>query len=77
MAVVVVPTCSRGGVRLACLYRLCVGGKERRMGRRAKPAKVKAKAKAPLAPKAPTKGAARAHDVEQHLAETWKRKIAR
>ena len=40
------------------------------MGRRAKPAKVKAKAKRPLIGKAPTKGAARVHELEKRLAET-------
>src|SRR5258706_4958995 len=40
------------------------------MGRDAKPAKVKAKAKRPLVRKAPTKGAARVQDLEKRLAET-------
>jgi GAF domain-containing protein len=40
------------------------------MGRHAKPAKVNAKAKRPLARKAPTKGAARVRDLEKRLAET-------
>src|SRR5436190_8592540 len=39
------------------------------MGRRAKPKKVKAEAKLPLVRKAPTKGAARVHELEQRLAE--------
>jgi signal transduction histidine kinase len=47
------------------------------MGRRAKPAKVRAKAKAPLARKAPTKGAARVHEVEQRLAESLEREKAK
>src|SRR5439155_7313995 len=41
----------------------------RRMGRRAKPAKVKAKAKRRLVRKAPTKEAARVHEIEKRLAE--------
>jgi signal transduction histidine kinase len=40
------------------------------MGRHAKPAKVKAKAKRPLVRKAPTKGAARVQELEKRLAET-------
>src|SRR5438034_5821515 len=40
------------------------------MGRRAKPAKVKAKARRPLVRKAPTKGAARVQELETRLAET-------
>jgi hypothetical protein len=47
------------------------------MGRRPKPAKVRAKAKAPLARKAPTKGAARVHEVEQRLAESLEREKAK
>ncbi len=47
------------------------------MGRRAKPAKVKAKAKPPLARKAPTKGAARVHELEQRLAESLEREKAK
>src|SRR5438093_2696626 len=39
------------------------------MGRRAKPAKVKAKAERPLVRKAPTQGAARVHELEQRLTE--------
>src|SRR5438477_13166420 len=39
------------------------------MGRRAKPAKVKAKAKRPLVRKAPTKGAARVQELEKRLTE--------
>jgi signal transduction histidine kinase len=54
-----------------------VGGKEKRMGRRAKPAKVKAKAKRPLARKAPTKGAARVHALEKRLAESLEREKAK
>ena len=43
------------------------------MGRRAKPAKVKAKR--PLVRKAPTKGAARVHELEQRLAEALQREV--
>jgi hypothetical protein len=47
------------------------------MGRHAQPAKVKAKAKPPLARKAPTKGAARVHELEQRLAESLERETAK
>jgi hypothetical protein len=46
-----------------------VEGKERLMGRRAKPAKVKAEAKRPLARKASKKEAASVHELEKRLAE--------
>jgi signal transduction histidine kinase len=39
------------------------------MGRRAKPAKLQAEAKRPLARKAPKKGVARVHELEKRLAE--------
>src|SRR5947207_13745200 len=47
------------------------------MGRRAKPAKVKAKAKRPLVREAPTKNAARVHELEKHLAESLEREKAK
>jgi two-component system NtrC family sensor kinase len=47
------------------------------MGRHAQPAKVKAKAKPPLARKAPTKGGARVHELEQRLAESLERETAK
>src|SRR5258706_1087270 len=43
------------------------------MGRRAKPEKVKAKAKRTLFRKAPTKGAASVQELEQRLAESLER----
>src|SRR5438552_12329765 len=43
------------------------------MGRRAKPAKVKTKAKRPLVRKAPTEGAARVQELEKRLAESLER----
>jgi hypothetical protein len=43
------------------------------MGRRAKPAKVKARAKRSPGRKAATKGAARVHELEQRLAESLER----
>jgi len=43
------------------------------MGRRAKPAKVKAKAKRPLVGQGPTEGAARAQELEKRLAEALQR----
>ncbi len=46
------------------------------MGRRAKPAKVRAKAKRPLVRKAPTNGAARVHELEKRLAESREREKA-
>jgi signal transduction histidine kinase len=46
-----------------------VEGKERLMGRRAKPAKVKAEARRPLARKASKKEAASVHELEKRLAE--------
>ena len=46
------------------------------MGRRAKPAKVKVKAKRPLVRKTPTRGAARVHDLENRLAESLEREKA-
>src|SRR5205814_330353 len=65
-------------VRLACRRSVRVGGKEKRMGRRAKPAKVKAKAKAkrPLVRKVPTKGVTRVREIEQRLAETLDQQTA-
>ena len=47
------------------------------MGRRAKPAKVKAKAKRSPGRKAPTKAAARVHELEQRLAESLDRERAK
>src|SRR5438552_11486877 len=64
-----VRACSRGGVRLACRRALRVGGKERRMGRRAKPAKVKAQAKRPLVRKSLKDEGAKVRDLEKRLAE--------
>src|SRR5205814_7520126 len=49
--------------------RLRVGGKERRMGSRAKPAKVKAKATRSLAGKAPKDEGTKVRDLEKRLAE--------
>jgi signal transduction histidine kinase len=46
------------------------------MGRRAKPAKVKAEATRPLARKAPNKGAARVHELEKRLAEALEQQTA-
>jgi signal transduction histidine kinase len=46
------------------------------MGRRAKPAKVEAKAKRPRVRKAPTKGAARVHELEKRLAEALEQQAA-
>jgi hypothetical protein len=46
------------------------------MGRRAKPAKVKAKARRPLARKTPTKDAARIRAVEKRLAESLEQQTA-
>src|SRR5258706_12755450 len=43
------------------------------MGRRAKPAKVKAQAKRPLVRKAPTKGAVGGQELEKRLAGALKR----
>src|SRR5712691_757551 len=42
------PACSRWRLRLGCRRALAVGGKERLMGRRAKPAKAKVETKRPV-----------------------------
>jgi two-component system, NtrC family, sensor kinase len=53
-----------------------VEGKERLMGRRAKPAKVKAEARRPLARKASKKEAASVHELEKRLAEALEQQTA-
>ena len=53
-----------------------VGAKKTPTGRREEPAKGKAKASRPLAPRAPTKGAARVHDLEKRLAKSLEREAA-
>ena len=54
-----------------------MGGRDRRVGRRAKSPKGKAKAKRPLARKSPKGGGARVRDLEERLAESLEREKAK
>src|SRR5688572_8241387 len=71
-----VPACSRWRHRLACRRSLAVGGTERLMGRRTKPAKAEAEAKLPDARRSPKNRGSGGRDLEKRLAEALEQQAA-